>query len=263
MGILVAFLISLILALLLGLGLSFANKVLKKEKDERLEKLESVLPGANCGGCGFPGCSGYAKSVFDMTSKPGLCLPGGEEVSKKMAEIMGTEEVKKEKMTAYVFCSATDEDEKVDYDYSGIKDCRAASLLFQSPYICKDGCMRLGSCISSCPSKAIGRDEKGRIVVDKNKCTGCGVCIKVCPTGVIKLIPSNDKYVVRCNSHLSGGKKKKFCSFSCIGCKICENKIPSSPFAVENFLSFYSEKEGKECGDECISLCPGGVINKR
>lgn len=263
MEILTSFLVSFILALLLGLALAFSSRALKVEKDKRLEELESVLPGANCGSCGFPGCSGYAKAVFDMTSRPGLCLPGGDEVSKKMSSIMGIESVKKEKMTAYVFCSATCEDVKSEYEYEGIKDCRAASLLFSGPGMCKEGCLRFGSCLSSCPSKAIGRDENGRIVVDKEKCTGCGVCTKVCPTGAIKLVKSSDEYEVRCNSHLSGAKKNKICTKACIGCKICENKVSSSPFKVDSFLSIYSKENGEGNGEEALSLCPKKVIERR
>ena len=179
MSIVIAFVIIGVLGLLLGFGLSIAEKKLSIEKDPKLTALEEAMPmpGANCGGCGYAGCSAYAEAVFNGTAKAGLCSPGGAALAQKMGEILGIEVEAKERMVAYVFCRGNSEVTKNDYLYKGMADCNAASLLQGGPsLLCKSGCLHLGSCISVCPVGAISKDEKGNIVVDKEKCIACGKC---------------------------------------------------------------------------------------
>lgn len=259
-NIIFAFLIIGVLGIVLGLGLSIAEKKLKTEKDEKLEALEAIMPGANCGGCGYAGCASYAEAVRNMTAKPGLCSPGGEALSQKMAQIMGVEAEKKERMRAFVFCRGNSEVTKSDYNYDGISSCEAASLLFGGPESCKEGCMHMGSCLKVCPSKAISKGEKGNIVVDKEKCTGCGLCVRTCPTGAMRLIPYNADFVVACGNHDSGAKARKKCAVSCIGCKICEVKVESSPFKVENFLSTNNYNLPQDKCEEASLKCPQNCI---
>ena len=167
MNILFAFLVVSVLGLLLGAGLAVADKLLKVKKDEKLEKLEALMPGANCGGCGFAGCSAYAAAVAEGTAKPGLCSPGGKALAEKMGEIMGVAVEDSERKVAFVFCQGGKDVTKEDYIYQGIKDCNAASLLFQGPNACKEGCLHMGSCMAVCPVKAISYDENGDVKVDK------------------------------------------------------------------------------------------------
>ena len=143
MNILFAFLVISVLGLLLGAGLAVADKLLKVKKDEKLEKLEAIMPGANCGGCGFAGCSAYASAVAEGTAKPGLCSPGGKDLAAKMGEIMGVSVEEVERKVAFVFCQGGKDITREDYKYQGIKDCNAASLLFQGPNACKEGCLHL------------------------------------------------------------------------------------------------------------------------
>ena len=260
MNILYAFIIVAVLGLLLGAGLAFADKALKVKKDEKLEALEAIMPGANCGGCGFAGCSAYAEAVAEGTAKPGLCSPGGKALAEKMGEILGISVEVGERKVADVFCQGGKDVTKEDYRYEGIKDCNAASLLFQGPNGCKEGCLHMGSCMAVCPAHAIYYDEKGNVKVDKEKCVGCGACTKVCPNGVIKLIPYSAEYVVACNNHEAGAKAKKNCSAACIGCRICVNKVENSPFTVDSFLSSidYSKDQSacplaqEKCPQKCI-----------
>lgn len=128
-NILYAFGVLSVLGLLLGLGLSFAEKKLSVKKDERLALLEEIMPGANCGGCGFAGCSAYAEAVNNGTAAPGLCQPGGDELSRRMSEIVGVAAEKKERMVAFVFCSGSEAVTKKTFDYEGIEDCNALSRL--------------------------------------------------------------------------------------------------------------------------------------
>lgn len=261
-NILYAFLVLSVLGLLLGVGLSIAEKKLSVKKDEKLEEIEAIMPGANCGGCGFAGCSAYAEAVALGQALPGLCQPGGEELSRKMSLIMGVEAEKKERMVAFVFCQGNHQVTKDAYEYDGMMDCNAASLLFGGDNACKEGCLRLGSCIAVCPVEAIERTGDGRIVVDREKCIGCGACTRSCPKGTIKLIPYSQEYVVACSNHQKGAQTKAVCSLGCIGCSICSLKVESSPFVVENFLSRNDYGKDQKNAGEALEKCPMKCILK-
>lgn len=262
MSILFAFLILAGLGIILGIGLAIADKKLTIEIDPKLEELQSIMPGANCGGCGYAGCSSYAEAVFKGIANPGLCSPGGNELAQKMGLIMDLEVQQQEKMVAYVFCKGNCEKTTKEYDYKGLKDCNAASILFKGDNGCKEGCLHLGSCISVCDSSAISRNSFGEIVVDKDKCIGCGKCTKICPNGVIKLIPYRATHVVACNSHDNGAFVRKVCQAGCIGCKICETKFPESGIKVENFLAKSDYQGSKEELDKAMEACPRKIIVK-
>lgn len=261
-NILYAFGVLSVLGLLLGVGLSIAEKKLAVKKDERLEELEAIMPGANCGGCGFAGCSAYADAVNSGTARPGLCQPGGSELAEKMSQIVGVEAEEKERMVAFVFCRGNESVTKKAYEYEGMTDCNALNLLFGGDNGCKEGCLRLGSCMSVCPKQAIYRDKDGAIVVDREKCIGCGACTRVCPKGTIKLIPYSAEYVVACSNHQSGAKAKSVCSAACIGCRICEVKVEDSPFRVESFLSHNDFGKDQKNAPLACEKCPQKCILK-
>lgn len=264
MAILVAFLVLAVLGLLLGFGLAVADKKLAVEKDERLVKMEGLMPNANCGGCGYAGCSGYASAVCAGEAAIGLCAPGGAALAQKMGEIMGVSvDSAGEKMVAFVHCRGNAEVTGQDFNYKGIQDCNAAALIQAGPNACKEGCLHMGSCMAVCPVQAIYRDEKGNIVVDASKCIGCKKCTSVCPTGVISMIPSSAPYVVACNNHEMGAKVRKACKVGCIGCKICQVKFPHSGCTVDNFLSKVDYSGDTSQLEEAAAACPQKCIIKR
>lgn len=263
MAIFLAFIVIAVLGLVLGIGLQFAEGKLKVEKDEKLEELEASMPGANCGGCGFAGCSAYAAAVYKGEAEPGLCSPGGAALAKKMGEILGVEVEAKEREVAFIFCQGGADVTAKEFDYDGMGDCNAASLVLGGPNGCKEGCLHLGSCMAVCPTGAISRNEKGNLVVDKEKCIGCKKCTKVCPNGVIRMVPYSAKYLVACNNHESGAKVRTYCQVGCIGCKMCELKVENSPFKVDNFLSSnnYSMDQGN--AGKAAEICPKKCIIER
>ena len=263
MAILYAFLIIAGIGALLGLGLAIADKKLAIEKDEKLVALEQIMPGANCGGCGFAGCADYAAAVASGKAEPGLCAPGGKDLAEKMGKIMGIEVTVGEKMVAYIFCKGSCEKTVKDYDYRGLTDCNAASLLFKGDNGCKSGCLHLGSCMAVCDSNAIFRKEEGTLEVDRTKCVGCGKCTKVCPNGVIKLIEDRTQFVVACNSHDKGADVRKVCEVGCIGCKICQIKFPEAGFKVEDNLAVSSPVAPQDQAALAMEACPRKVITRR
>ncbi len=262
LNILYAFLTVSILGGVLGLGLAYASKKLSVRKDERVSAVEEVLPGANCGACGYAGCAAYAEAIVTEEADITLCAPGGASVSKHIAEIMGLDaaEGSHTRMVARVHCYGNAETTKKDFDYAGIEDCNAAYMLFQGDKSCKYGCLALGSCIAVCPVDAISKRDDGRIYVDKNICIGCQKCVNVCPTGVMKMIPYDAEYYIACNSKDKGAAVKKVCTVGCIGCKICEKKFPEAGFTVKDFLSEIDYTVDAKQQDEAAAACPVSCI---
>lgn len=198
-----------LLGVLFGLGLAVASKLLAVKKDQRVNDVEDILPGTNCGACGYAGCSAYAEAIVNDEAELTLCAPGASEVANKLGQYMGVEvEVSGEKMVAQVFCHGTHETSKTSFEYSGLEDCNALYASFQGDKDCPYGCLGKGSCIKVCPVDAIYRHKAGYITIDQDKCISCGKCIDVCPTGVIKWIPYGSDVLVACNSTDKGGRQK-------------------------------------------------------
>ena len=184
--------------LFIGLFLGIAAIRFKVEVDEKEEAVLAALPGNNCGGCGFPGCSGLAAAIAKGEAAVNACPVGGEPVGKVIAGIMGVEAGESVKMRAYVQCQGDCDKVTLDYEYSGIEDCRMLSFVPNGgAKSCNYGCLGFGSCVKVCPFDAI-HVEKGVAVVDKEKCKACGKCIEVCPKNLISLIPYDAKYAVAC-----------------------------------------------------------------
>ena len=263
MGILYAVLTIGILAFILGAALEFASKKFAIKKDERLSELEKIMPGVNCGGCGYAGCSAYAAAVASGEAKIGKCAPGGKALALSMATIMGVDEISApEKQVAFVACRGDVNHTQLDAKYDGILDCRAASLLFNGNKGCKAGCLHFGSCAAECPHHAIYTDAEGNYIVDKNKCVGCGVCVTVCPHKIIRLIPYDAEYAVACNNTESGLKVRKVCEKGCIGCKICVNKHPDSGCEMKEDLSVVNYSRDTSGLEKAALSCPRKIIVK-
>lgn len=247
--------------LVCGLLLALAAKYLSVEVDERIEKITELLPGANCGGCGYAGCSAYAAAVFAGEAAPDCCSAGGATVVEGIAEIMGISASARQQMVATVLCQGTYNAAVLRYEYEGIDDCYAAARLGGGQKACAYACLGLGSCVKACPFGAIAV-ENGVARVDKEKCTGCGACVKACPKSVIALIPEDVKYYVGCSSKNKGAAMKDKCTVGCIGCRICEKNCPSQAISVNDNLAVIDYAKCTGCG-VCAEKCPKKIIVER
>ena len=245
-----------VLALVLGAFLAVASVLFKVEGDERAEKIASLLPGANCGGCSYAGCSQFAKAVLEGESVT-LCNSIKKESADKIAEILGKEKVEIIPKKAVILCNKSSDATKGKYIYNGILDCAAAAMLSGGPSACAYGCIGLGSCADVCQNKAI-KIVDGLAAVDEELCGGCGACVKACPRGVIELIPKKREIFVKCKNRDKGSEVRKYCSVGCISCKICEKNCPSGAIAVDGVAKTDYEK-CTDCG-LCAEKCPKGII---
>ena len=208
-----------VLGLVFGVLLALASVAFFVKPDLRVQLIREALPGANCGGCGYPGCDGYAEGVVADGAKTNLCSVGGAKVAARVAEIMGVQAEETVPMRAFLKCKGTPARSPRTVLYSGIQDCRSAAILpGGSPNACPFGCMGFGTCVEVCAFGALSIVD-GLATVDASKCTGCGACVAVCPKSVLTLIPKRENVAVACNSHWKGPTVKKVCSIGCIGCQ--------------------------------------------
>lgn len=258
-GIIIAAAIVGAVGIFVGLFLGVAGIKFKVEVDEREEAVLAALPGNNCGGCGYPGCSGLASAIVKGEAAVGTCPVGGDEVAKKVAAIMGVEAADSARQVAFVHCAGDCEKAGIDYDYVGAKDCRMLSFVPNGgPKSCNSGCLGFGTCAKVCPFDAI-HVVNGIAVVDKEKCKACGKCVAVCPKNLIDLIPYDAKHVVACSSTDKGPVTMKACKVGCVACTLCAKNCPADAVVIENNHASIDQSKCTGCG-VCASKCPKKCI---
>lgn len=239
-----------------GIILAIASKVFAVKVDERVSSINEILPGANCGGCGYAGCSAYAEAVIRGEAPIGACNAGGNAVAQKMAEIMGEVAENVVEMRAFVLCHG--EGGTMKYIYEGAPDCVSAARLGGGSRQCQYGCIGLGSCASVCDCDAI--EIKGGVAhILPEKCIGCGKCVNICPKNLIKLLPESTVCYVGCNSADKGSAVRSYCKAGCIGCKMCEKVCEVGAIKADGALAVIDQSICIGC-KRCAEKCPRKII---
>ena len=245
---------------LFGAGLAWASRKFAVESDGRIDEVEECLPGANCGGCGYPGCRGFAEAIVTAGAPCDGCPVSSSAAASRIAEIMGvTIEESDERLVALVHCGGGHEEAKNRADYIGIDDCRAAAIVGSGAKGCEYGCLGLASCVKACPFDAIAMGPNGLPVVDDAKCTACGRCVVACPRALISLVPSSKQVHVLCRSFGRGREVRDNCTVGCIGCKACERVCEDDAIHVTDFLAEIDYTKCTNCG-ACAAKCPTKAI---
>ncbi len=250
------------LGLLFGLVLALFSRIFAVKEDPRKAKMLEIMPGANCGACGFAGCSAYADAVIEGTSVIGACTVGGSEVAQKMAAIMGVSDVGPiVRQVAFVRCSGNGSTRAL-YNYEGIQDCVAASRLPAGGALaCRYGCLAFGSCTKVCEFGAISVHD-GHATVDMDKCAGCLKCVNICPRNLITVVPYGSDVYVQCFSKAKGAQTRIVCDKGCLGCGLCSKNCPTGAIKVQdNLASVVDYNLCIGCGT-CIEKCPQHLIRR-
>ena len=259
-AIIIATLVLGAVGIVVGIGLVYIGNKFHVEVDERETEIREVLPGNNCGACGYAGCDAVAAAIVAGEASAAVCPVGGAPVAEKINGIMGTHAELSARKVAFVRCNGSCENTSTKNQYVGIRDCRAVVLAGLNPWDCDFGCIGYGSCAAVCPQNAI-HTKDGVAVVDPEKCVGCGLCVKTCPNGLIELIPYGQKTVVRCRNIDKGKDVKAICSVGCIGCRLCTKQCENAAISVDNNLARIDYSLCIDCG-KCAEQCPQSTITK-
>ena len=223
------------------------SKKFEVHEDPRIGQIQEALPGANCGGCGFPGCGGFANACFKAEALDGLYCPvGGQEVMKKVAEIKGVAVVAAAPKIAVVRCNGTCEARPRTNTYDGASNCTIAASLYRGETGCSFGCFGLGDCVDACEFVA------------------CGACVKACPTKIIELRkkgPKSRRIFVSCMNKDKGGVARKVCSNACIGCARCVKECAFEAITVTSNLAYIDDTKCRLCR-KCVVVCPTKAIHE-
>jgi len=240
--------------------LYFIAQKFKVTEDPRIDEVEDVLPHANCGGCGYPGCRQFAEACVKADSLEGLFCPvGGNEVMAQVAEILHLETVEEEPRVAVIRCQGSFEHRPRTSHYEGVSTCAVEHALYTGDTDCPWGCLGLGDCVEACNFEALYMDEKTGlpVVIDEN-CTACGACVEACPRDIIELRKRNKKdrkIFVSCINEDKGGVARKYCSVACIGCSKCFQVCPFDAITMRNNLAFIDSDACRLCR-KCVPVCP-------
>ena len=267
--ILIAVIVLGAIGLIAALVLYFTSKKFAVKEDPRIGQVNEVLPGANCGGCGFPGCGGMASACVkaaDAGSLEGLnCPVGGQPVMEKVAAILGMKVEASAPKLAVVRCNGTCENRPRTVIYDGVKSCRIANTTCMGETACAYGCLGCGDCVNACQFDAIKMNEEtGLPEVDSTKCTACGACAKACPRNIIEIrvVKGAKKMgvVVECMNKDKGAVAMKACKAACIGCQKCVKVCAFDAVHVENNLAYIDPEKCRNCR-KCEQECPKKAIH--
>ncbi|MBP5514685.1 MAG: Fe-S cluster domain-containing protein [Bacteroidaceae bacterium] len=258
------------IGLIAALLLYFASRRFAVHEDERIGQVSAVLPQANCGGCGFPGCAGFAGACVKATDEKGsleglLCPVGGQPVMEQVAGILGMTVEASAPKVAVVRCNGSCENRPRLVTYDGAKSCKVEQMIGMGDTGCSYGCYGCGDCVASCQFDAIHINPETLLPeVDEEKCTACGACAKACPRQIIEVRlkgPKNRRMVVLCNNKDKGAIANKWCKASCIGCgkcvKVCEK---FEAITLTKNLAYIDAEKCKLCR-KCEEACPKGAIH--
>lgn len=247
------------IGILSGILLTVFSKLFHVETDERLEKITECLPGANCGGCGYAGCSDYANAIING-EKSDLCLSAGEKNVSEIDKIMGrtsspSSSVKK---VAFIRCQGDLSKSEELFEFRGKATCKSSNRFYSGSKRCPFGCLGLGDCKAVCPHDAITICE-GLARVNPDKCVGCGLCVNECPNNLIIIKDKKEVINVACNCDLTGKETRENCKSGCIGCRLCERNCPKNAITVRDNIAVIDYEKCVSCGI-CIANCPSKTI---
>lgn len=247
------------IGIVFGIILGIVNKKLSVEEDPRQEEILEALPGANCGACGYPGCSGCADAIFSGKAPVNACPVGGAMVAEAISKILGVKAASSRPQIARCRCNGSKDNAKVIFDYQGAESCIVAKTVFNGTKFCDYGCFGLGSCEKACPFDAITM-ENGLPTVNPKKCTACGICVSTCPQVLMKLVPKDQTVFVDCHNLIKGKKVLEGCKVGCIKCKKCEKACEYDAIHVTDVARIDYDK-CTNCG-ACVEVCPTHCIVK-
>jgi len=242
-----------------GLILTVAAKFMAVKEDETAVAILEVLPGANCGACGFAGCADYASALAADRSLPiNACPPGGAAVTRALSDLLGLEFADSAGQFAVMHCSGTCDKTSYVMEYQGTQTCASNKLFFGGRGACQAGCLGFGDCQTVCNYNAITM-ENGLAKINRFRCIGCGLCAKACPNNLIQIISADKRIVVGCSTKNPPEKTEEVCQVGCIACGACVESCKLDAIHIVDGVAVVDYEKCKNCG-MCAKVCPKNII---
>jgi electron transport complex protein RnfB len=256
-----------LIGLVFGFALAAAAMRFRVATNPVVDEVRDNLPSANCGACGFAGCTAYAEAVVEEKEvSPSLCTPGRAPVAEIVARLTGKEMGSVEDRLVVMRCHGTSAYARNEAEYYGVETCAAASLVFGGPKACKNGCLGLGDCVRACPFDALYLGEDGIAVVDNEKCTGCGVCVPICPKSLLELYPRSRRIELSCVAREKQKAVRATCMVGCTICRRCVKECPADAISWDGTTIKIDhdvcEAYGPSCNEVCVDICPSTILHR-
>ncbi len=249
------------LGLLFGLILAIAYKQFKVFEDPRIDVVEGLLPNANCGACGVPGCRAFAEEVVSGESNPAKCTVSSEEGITNIANFLGVEASQEDKIVVRLLCAGGIKEAHNLASYKGgMSTCRGEAVVVGGSKDCSWGCLGLGDCAKACDFDAITMSDDALPVVDTEKCTACNDCVIECPKNLFKLMPITQKLLVQCRSLLEGDLAESKCSVACTGCSRCVADSAPDVIEIRENLAIVNYELNDLTTSAAVKRCPTDAI---
>jgi len=249
-----------VLGIALAMVLAIANRYLYVYEDPRIESVEELLPHANCGACGTPGCRPFAEELVDGRKNPGECTVNSPEMNQEIADFLQVDVTEHEKKVARLACSGGSHVAYTRAHYEGLKSCRAAALVSGGGKGCSWACLGLGDCKTVCDFDAIHLNKYSLPIVDEDKCTACGDCIDVCPKDLFSLQPISHRLWVSCNNQDNMNESEAHCEVACNACGRCVMDAPEGMITIKDYLASVDYTKNALASKIAIERCPTGAI---
>lgn len=257
-GVAVAFMS--VLGVFLATVLVIANRWLFVYEDPRIDEVEDLLPKANCGACGTPGCRPFAEKLVKGEVDPGLCTVNPKDTNRVIADFLGVAMGAHEKRIARLACAGGSHVAYIRASYAGLDSCRGAALVSGGGKGCAWGCLGMGDCADVCDFDAIRLDVHGLPVVDAEKCTACGDCAEVCPKDLFEIHPVGHRLWVACKNREFGDKAEAQCEVICTACERCAVDSPEGLITITDNLAVVDYSKNRLASRVAIERCPTGAI---
>jgi Na+-translocating ferredoxin:NAD+ oxidoreductase RNF subunit RnfB len=246
--------------LVFGVFIAFANKRLWVWEDPRIDVVAQMLPNANCGACGLPGCRAFAEQAVAGAVAPAQCTVSGEAAREQIAQYLGVDAGSAVKNVARLLCAGGSDVAGYQAEYRGLPTCAAAAAVAGGGKGCAWGCLGLADCARVCDFDAIHMSETGLPVVDVDKCTACGDCVTACPKSLFELRPLDAKLLVQCRNLISGDDALAQCRVACTACGKCVQDAAEGLISVSSGVAVINYDEIVRAEPRAVERCPTGAI---